>query len=66
MKVIATELGFVLSFESIENMEEVISHLQGQLEWIKQENISPPYLYMTYDENINTEKVTKLLQELKK
>lgn len=65
MEVVSTPLGFVLHFNSTEDMNQHVSNLQGQLEWIKEENIKPPYLYAVFDDNVSVEEVQRMLSRLK-
>lgn len=65
MRVIGTTMGLVLCFKDQEDIEQVIQHLTGQLEWVKQNDIKPPYLYAMFDDAIDSNKIAELLEELK-
>ena len=65
MKILTTTLGFVLIFEATKDLEGVIKHLQGMLEWVESEDISPPHLYACRDERISKEDIEDLLNKLK-
>ena len=65
MKIIAAPEGMVLVFKSIKEIEGVIEHLSGQVEWAKEEEIPPPYIYAMYDENVPPETIDALLVEIK-
>jgi hypothetical protein len=66
MRIIATAQGFILYFESIDDLKGLIQNLSGQLEWVKSKNIEPPFLYASYDERMPKQEIEKLLDELKK
>ena len=65
MQVIATEKGFVL-IDSISDLKKVAGDLNGMLECAQpsQDN-KPPFLYCTYDDNIEPAKIEQLLTDLK-
>ena len=65
MKILTTTLGFVLIFETTEDLQGRIEHLEGLLEWTKSENIPPPHLYAVSDERIPKEEVQILLDSMK-
>ena len=65
MKIISTGHGFILKFDSIESMETHINNLKGQLEWVKQEDIQPPYLYSVYYPKTTNEEMQNLLDKIK-
>jgi hypothetical protein len=66
MQVISSEIGFALKFESKEEISNIIDHLKGQLEWIYQENVEPPYIYLTYNDAIDPEVAHEYINKLKK
>ena len=65
MRVIATEMGIVLSFPNKKDLRGVIDHLQGMLEWVETVNAYPPHLYAIYEDDIPGDKIKKLLDEIK-
>lgn len=65
MQVIGTSKGFIIRCETEEELEGTIENLWDWLEWIRQENVEPPYLYMTHDEMIDTVDVQEMLEDIK-
>lgn len=65
VKVIATECGLILMFESKEDLQLRIEHLQKHLEWIEQQNSNPPYFYAVYDDTIDRKRVAEVLAQFK-
>ena len=65
MRIISSPIGFVLMFSSIKELEGVIEHLSGMLEWDKKERVDPPYLYAMFDDHIPHEEINELLEDLK-
>ncbi|MFW6377211.1 MAG: hypothetical protein ACOCZ5_01070 [bacterium] len=65
MEIIATEMGFVLKFENIDDLKRVHKNTGEMAEWVEEENIEPPYLYVTYDESIDSEKIRGLIDRIK-
>ena len=65
MRVIATEMGIILSFPNRKDLEGTIGNLQGMFKWTEKENVDPPYLYAIYENDIPVKKINKLLDEIK-
>jgi len=66
MKTLGTPKGLVLIFDSIDDLQAVIDHLSGMLEWVVLEEVSSPYLYSMFDDRIDKAEIEELLDELKK
>lgn len=65
MNIISTSKGFVLGFKNKKDMEKHIENLEGQLEWIKEENVDAPYLYCVFDDRISRIEIEEMLSVLK-
>jgi hypothetical protein len=65
MKIISTSIGFILSFDSIKEVEGVVSHLSGMIEWIESEEVPSPHLYAIFDDRIPNEEMQEVLDRLK-
>lgn len=50
MKVQCDQLGFVLIFQSLEDLESHVANLNGMIEWVKKEEVAHPYVYSVSDE----------------
>jgi len=67
MYVIATSIGFVLKFNSLEDLRKVVEHLDGMGNWAEKvmaEGQPAKLAYMISDEAINPEKMQELLDTL--
>ena len=65
MKILSSPYGFVLIFESLNDLQGTVENLLGLEGWVKAENVLSPYLYACYDENIPKERIDELLDEIK-
>lgn len=71
-KIISNEFGSVLVFDTKQDLENVIKHLQGQLDWINEQEAShindpvkPPYLYGTFADEQDPEKLQQYMSHIK-
>lgn len=67
MYVIATSIGFVLKFNSLKDLRNVVDHLNGMANWAEeemQEGQPVKLAYITYDSEIDHEKAEDLLDTL--
>jgi len=67
MYIIATSIGFVLKFDSLQDLRRVVEHLDGMGNWAEEEMKEghPVKLaYGIYDSVINKEKAQELLDAL--
>jgi len=56
----------ILVIKNIDEFEGLVSNLSGMLNWIKMENVEPPYLYSEHNkEGLGEEYVKGLLAEIK-
>ena len=65
MKIISTSMGFILSFDSLGDLQGTIKNLSGMEEWILSEKISSPHLYSCSDERIPNKEIQDMLDEIK-
>ena len=65
MKIISTPKGIVLIFETLTDLRGIINHLSGMVEWIEDEDVSPPHLYAAFDDRIPSDEIQELLDEIK-
>ncbi len=65
MKILSSPYGFVLIFESLNDLRGTIENLSGLEGWAKAENVLSPYLYACYDERIPQEEIQDILDEIK-
>lgn len=65
MKIVSSSLAVILVFESRKNLQGIIEHLQGMLEWAEKDNVEPPYLYATFEDTVDRAKVLLWIDELK-
>jgi len=67
MYIITTSIGFVLKFNSLEDLRKVVEHLDGMGNWAEKEmkEGQPVKLaYLIYDKAISSEKALELLDTL--
>jgi hypothetical protein len=57
MKVISDSQGFILVFDTTEDLEQHTANLQSMLEWVKKDNVQMPVLYSVSDENFKPEDI---------
>jgi tryptophan synthase alpha subunit len=65
MIVISDEKGFALKFENLEDMIQVTNNLLGQLKWIQEEDVKPPYIYFTYAGKCSADDAREFMAKLK-
>lgn len=65
MKIEARELGYILVFESTEEMEGILEQLNGFLEAIKEDNLEPPHLYARAHEDTPEDDLREILDSIK-
>jgi len=64
MYIIATSIGFVLKFNSLEDLRKVVEHLDGMGNWAEKEikeGQSVKLAYIVYDKAISSKKAQELL-----
>ena len=64
MKILSTPKGIVLIFTSLVDLRGVIDHLSGMVEWIEDEDISPPHLYSVSDDRIPNKEIQDMLDKI--
>lgn len=65
MLVVSAPMGYVLVFESKEDLETVAGHLNKQLKHIEESKVPPPYLYATFDDRIPESELQEFMQQMK-
>ena len=57
MMIVSSAYGQTLVFTDRQSLEDVIKHLSGQLEWVDDEQIQPPYVYHQAEEHIPSDAI---------
>lgn len=65
MRIISDEIGFCLSFKSLEELQWHVRQLQQQVEWIQENDVQAPHLYLVYGDRVSDESAREFLEELK-
>ena len=67
MYIVSKHFGFVLVFETKEQLVKVVEHLQGMLEAANKNLMEAPYMYSLYaDGKMDDKNMQKELKQLKK
>lgn len=66
MNILSSPMGYVLVFESLEDLKGTIENLTGLKNYTEMQEIDPPHLYACFDERIPKEEIEEMLDEIKK